>query len=201
MNVSTTIPASALSRRSFLAGAAAAAAMLTCGGFVKPEAVCADEPDGAVSQDTAAEEGLLPKYGSNTEGAVSGGTLRWYVANPGAIEPFGAEENHGILIASNLFDTLTRYDYANGRVVPQACESYEVNDDATQYTFHLRQDATFHNGQPVTSRDYKYAWERICRADFKPAPSAVGYKIGSQRISVLLPPITTCPSGGSRRLS
>ena len=177
-SASTSFARASLSRRTFLAGAAATAAALALGARTRSafaDAEPAEEATGADAADTA--DAQVAPYGENTEGAVAGGILKWYVANPGAIEPFGAEENHGIQIASNLFDTLTRYDYANNRVVPQACESYEVNEDATQYTFHLRQDATFHNGQPVTSHDYKYAWERICRADFKPAPSAVGYKI------------------------
>ena len=159
------LQAPALTRRTFLAGALATAAALACAGA------------SSTRQLAWAGEAINPTYDADTTGAVSGGILRWYVSNPGAIEPFGAEENQGIEICSNLFETLTRYDYANGRVVPQACESYEANDDATQFTFHLRPEATFHNGQPVTARDYKYAWERICRGDFKPAPSAVGYKI------------------------
>ena len=165
--------APALSRRSFLVGALTTAALITGAGILGASQIAhADE-----AAESSAGDKLKPAYDADATGAVSGGTLRWYITNPGAIEPFGAEENQGIEICSNLFETLTRYDYANNRVVPQACESYEVNDDATQFTFHLRKEATFHNGQPVTSKDYKYAWERICRNDFKPSPSAVGYKI------------------------
>ena len=93
------------------------------------------------------------------------------------IEPFDTQETQGSQVATNLFDTLVTWDWGNQAVAPLVAESWEVNDDATVYTFHLRQDATFHNGQPVTSHDFKYSWERICRADFDPSPSTQGYKV------------------------
>jgi peptide/nickel transport system substrate-binding protein len=40
-------------------------------------------------------------------------------------------------------------------------ESYEVNDDYTEWTFTLRQDAVFHDGTPVTADDVKYSWDRL----------------------------------------
>lgn len=39
-------------------------------------------------------------------------------------------------------------------------ESYEVNDDFTEWTFKLRPDAVFHDGTPVTAEDVKYSWDR-----------------------------------------
>ena len=97
--------------------------------------------------------------------------MTWFITNPSGIEPFMAEETQGVQVMYQLFDTLTTYDWATGTMKPLACENYEVNEDATQYTFHLRKDATFHNGQPVTAADYKYAWERLCDGNFRPAPS------------------------------
>lgn len=40
-------------------------------------------------------------------------------------------------------------------------EKYEVNDDYTVWTFHLRKDAVFHDGTPVTAADVQWSWERI----------------------------------------
>ncbi len=39
-------------------------------------------------------------------------------------------------------------------------ESYEVNDDYTEWTFKLREDAVFHDGSPVTAEDVEYTWKR-----------------------------------------
>ncbi len=163
-----------MSRRSFVRGAMATGAMiaLAAGGT----AALADETDEASSGDEEGEDVPEPDEITDEE-PVEGGTLNFYLTNPTGIEPFDTEENQGVEVASNLFDTLVTWDWGNQTIAPLAAESWEVNDDATVYTFHLRQDATFHNGQPVTSADFKYSWERICRADFTPAPSSQGYKV------------------------
>ncbi|MBE7009434.1 MAG: peptide ABC transporter substrate-binding protein [Ruminococcaceae bacterium] len=50
---------------------------------------------------------------------------------------------------------------ANGTPVNALCESYEVNDDGTAYTFHIRANANWMNGVPVTAHDFVYAWRRL----------------------------------------
>ena len=133
---------------------------------------------GLALADEAAGDDVPEPDEINTEGAVDGGSITYYLTNPVGIEPFDAEENQGVEVVSNLYDTLVTWDWGNQTIAPLAAETWEVNEDATVYTFHLREGATFHNGQPVTSADFKYSWERICRADFLPAPSSQGYKIG-----------------------
>ena len=157
---------SMMSRRSFIRGAVATGAMLALAG--SGSLALADEDAG---------EDIPEPDEISFEGAVSGGRLNFYLTNPTGIEPFDSEENQGVEVAHNLFDTLVTWDWGNQTIAPLAAESWEVNEDATVYTFHLRQDAKFHNGQPVTSADFKYSWERICRADFTPAPSSQGYKV------------------------
>jgi oligopeptide transport system substrate-binding protein len=62
-------------------------------------------------------------------------------------------------IVDNLFEGLLRYD-ETGSPVPGVAERWETNDDATQYTFYLRDDALWSNGDPVTARDFARSWER-----------------------------------------
>jgi len=45
-------------------------------------------------------------------------------------------------------------------IVPDLAESWDINDDGTLYTFHLRRNARFHDGRPVTAQDVIYSWER-----------------------------------------
>ncbi len=158
-----------MSRRSFVRGAMATGAALALAG--SGSLALADEGAADGGEDIPEPDEIT------TEEPVQGGTLNYYITNPVGIEPFDTEENQGVEVAHQLFDTLVTWDWGNQTVAPLAAESWEVNDDATVYTFHLRQDATFHNGQPVTSHDFKYSWERICRADFLPAPSSQGYKV------------------------
>jgi oligopeptide transport system substrate-binding protein len=45
-------------------------------------------------------------------------------------------------------------------LVPDLAESWEISPDGTVYTFHLRRNATFHDGRPVTAADVIYSWAR-----------------------------------------
>jgi ABC-type transport system substrate-binding protein len=60
-----------------------------------------------------------------------------------------------------IFDTLVRYGDDNVTIVPDLATRWEVNPEATLFTFHLRRDAAFTNGRTVTSADFKYAIERV----------------------------------------
>ena len=63
-------------------------------------------------------------------------------------------------IALNLMDPLVRL---NDDLEPEAAlaESWDVSDDGTTVTFHLREDGQWTNGDPVTAADFEYAWKRI----------------------------------------
>ncbi len=45
------------------------------------------------------------------------------------------------------------------------CTSYEISDDNLTYTFHLREDAKWSDGQPVTAQNYVDSWIRLLTAD------------------------------------
>ncbi|MFP4597337.1 MAG: peptide ABC transporter substrate-binding protein [Persicimonas sp.] len=51
-------------------------------------------------------------------------------------------------------------------VLPGVAKSYEVSEDGRTYTFELRKDAKWSNGDPVTSEDFVYSWERVLSPDF-----------------------------------
>ena len=59
-----------------------------------------------------------------------------------------------------IFDTLVRYGDSSVDLEPDVALDWSVSPDATVFTFHLRRDAAFTNGRPVTSADFKYAIER-----------------------------------------
>ena len=63
-------------------------------------------------------------------------------------------------VVRQVFEPLLRFDE---NLVPQpaAAESYDVSLDGTVYTFHLRQDGQWSDGQPVTAQQFEYSWKRI----------------------------------------
>jgi len=66
---------------------------------------------------------------------------------------------HRVLAA--LFEGLTDVDMATGDPIPGVAESWTVSEDGLVYTFNLRRDAAWSNGDPVTAHDFHYAWRRM----------------------------------------
>lgn len=99
------------------------------------------------------------------EGAVPGGTLLMYIGEPSFIDPALAFESEGIKVDSALFEPLLTYNPLTLELELGVAESYESNDDATVWTFHLKQGTKFHNGREVVAEDFKYGWERLSNSD------------------------------------
>ena len=74
------------------------------------------------------------------------------------LDPQLNEETQGSHIISQLFEGLTRQD-ADGNVIPAGATEW-TNEDNTVWTFKLREDARWSNGEPVTANDFVYAWRR-----------------------------------------
>ena len=55
---------------------------------------------------------------------------------------------------------------ADGSAIPALAEKTEVSEDGLTYTFTIRDDANWSNGDPVTADDFVYAWQRATDPDF-----------------------------------
>ncbi len=60
----------------------------------------------------------------------------------------------------DLYEGLVVYD-SKAQIIPGVAESWEVSEDGLVYTFTLRQDAKWSNGDPVTAGDFVYSLKRI----------------------------------------
>src|SRR5579864_6097953 len=78
-------------------------------------------------------------------------------------------------MAYHMFDPLL-WESKAGVFVPGLAEKWEVNADATQYTFHLRRDVKFHDGTPFNAEAVKFTFDRIVDPALKSqsAFSAIG---------------------------
>ena len=94
-------------------------------------------------------------------GPVQGGTLNVDINEPVAIEPLDLEESEGTQVGQALFDSLASFDFVTSEIKPGAAAKWEANADGTVWTFHLVPGAKFHDGSPVTSADFIYAWNRL----------------------------------------
>ena len=62
-------------------------------------------------------------------------------------------------IGYHIFDGLMRNHV--GEIKPGVAERYEMSDDGKVYTFYLREDAIWSDGEPITAYDYQYALRRL----------------------------------------
>lgn len=76
-----------------------------------------------------------------------------------SLDPQVATDGTSFEVIANYTDGLTQMD-ADGAAVPAIAESWDVSEDGTVYTFHLREDANWSNGEPVTANDFVFAWQR-----------------------------------------
>ena len=102
--------------------------------------VCTGALSGCVTADPSAEAG---EKGITV--AISSDT--------GTMDPAGSIALTYLAYSVSALDELLTYD-ENGEIEYRAAESYEVNDDSTVWTFHLREDALWSDGTPVTSADF-----------------------------------------------
>ncbi|MGG0239915.1 peptide ABC transporter substrate-binding protein [Bacillus rhizoplanae] len=64
------------------------------------------------------------------------------------------------LALNNVMEGLYRLD-KDQKPTPGMAESYKKSDDGKTYTFKLRKDAKWSNGDPVTAKDFVFAWQRL----------------------------------------
>jgi peptide/nickel transport system substrate-binding protein len=97
--------------------------------------------------------------GTPAAGAACTGSISWALeSDPANLIPFGGVSSANMWGKELMYDSLLEWD-RDLQIQPALAESYEINDDATSYTFTLRQGVLFHNGQEMTANDVKYSFE------------------------------------------
>ncbi|WP_046214743.1 peptide ABC transporter substrate-binding protein [Paenibacillus wulumuqiensis] len=111
--------------------------------------------------------------GTGTSGQAGEGTatqdLRINMsAEPPTFDPAQAKDSQTNTALKLMYEGLTRMG-ADGNPAPGVAEKWDVSEDGLKYTFHLRDNATWNNGEPVTAEDFAYAWEHVLSPDTAPA--------------------------------
>ena len=121
----------------------------------------AEEAATAVSAETEA-----PTEVPVEEGPTVGGTLVMAsVEEPDTLDIYKSSFAISSMVTSNLGGALVAKN-ADGQMVPYLAESWEISDDGLTYTFHLRDNVKFHNGEPFTANDYVWTWDRCFAESF-----------------------------------
>ncbi|MGE5704839.1 MAG: peptide ABC transporter substrate-binding protein, partial [Clostridia bacterium] len=86
--------------------------------------------------------------------------LRWTISGePPTMDPGIATDSDSMDMINAVFEGLTTYD-VNGQLVNAVAESFTNSPDFTSFTFKIRKDAKWQNGDSVTAHDFEYALKR-----------------------------------------
>ncbi|MCM3587374.1 peptide ABC transporter substrate-binding protein [Mesobacillus maritimus] len=79
-------------------------------------------------------------------------------SEPGSLHPGTAQGTHDSWILEHAFEGLTKKT-PEGEIIPGMAREWETSEDGLTWTFHLRDDIKWSNGDPVTAADFEYAWK------------------------------------------
>jgi oligopeptide transport system substrate-binding protein len=132
----------ATSRRRLFATLCFALALAACGGGSDGSSRTASSADAARASGSAA----VLRRGNGPE--------------PDSLDPQLARADSAANILRDLYEGLTVLD-ATGAPAPGAAERWDVSPDGLVYTFHLRDNLRWSNGEPLTANDFVASWRRL----------------------------------------
>ncbi len=142
--------ARAVSRRDLMRTAMAGAAGLALANQSRPLTASAEGPSAAVPERRLAQ-GETPVAGGSLVAGITG--------QPDTLDPHKATIYSSLQIYDNIYSKLINVD-ADLNFIPALAASW-TNPSPTEWVFELVQNAVFHNGEPFTSADVVYTFQRI----------------------------------------
>ncbi len=98
-------------------------------------------------------------------------------------DPIATQNLQDRVIWWQMFEGLLFWNELTGTIDPDIASSYDVSDDGLEYTFHLRDDIYFHNGEKCTADDVVFSFERAA----SPESLAKQYCVNIAKVEALDP--------------
>ena len=139
----------------FIMTSAMALSLVGCGGYNQTNTQAA-----APASDSAESASASDSSASGESAAGSSSDLNVMLETPvESLDPQQATDGTSFEVIADYTDGLMQMD-SDGQAVNALAESYELSDDGLTYTFHIRDDANWSNGTPVTAADFVFGWQR-----------------------------------------
>jgi peptide/nickel transport system substrate-binding protein len=91
-----------------------------------------------------------------------------YAREPGSLDPSqvgGSTGGGNSTVLMHIFAQLYELGQASGSINPYLAHSFDVSEDGTEWTFHLNEGLTCHDGEPLTAEDVAYTFQRVMDPD------------------------------------
>ncbi len=136
-------------------------------------AACGSPSSAPAANDTPADADASSPADASVDTAAEPFVINACIASePETIDPGLISSVDGSTYTQHQFENLMKYqmideqaaddpNMKNTEVVCGQAASYEVSDDLCTYTFTLRDDIFWSDGQPVTAKDFVYSWQRL----------------------------------------
>ncbi len=111
---------------------------------------------------------VLVIAGCNTQevGEIEEQVLTFNLSSePESIDPGRASGQPDLTLVNAVMEGLTRYNLQS-EIEPAMAEDWEISEDGRVYTFFIRDDVQWSNGDPVTAYDFEYAWKRVLDPEY-----------------------------------
>ena len=87
------------------------------------------------------------------------------LAEPEYLDPGLATDTSSSAVIAQLFEGLLDYDPKTLEPIAAVAKSWKISSDAKTYTFSLRKNAKWSNGDPLTAHDFIYSWKRVLKPE------------------------------------
>lgn len=123
---------------------------------------------GAAAKKGIVIEGTHKPFGNPN--APQGGTFNYNLeVEPTTLHPVTGTDLYNQRVIALTCDKLARVNPETYEWMPGLAEKIEVSPDGTEYTFHLRKNAKFHDGHPLTAEDVKFSFDMIFEPKYEAA--------------------------------
>ena len=123
-----------------------------------PAATRSQQPSPAQAPTTAKVEGQQEME------ERTGGVLRRLWSDPPTLDPHLSGDTTSAGVVVEIYSGLVALN-TDLQLVPDIADRWEISDDGETYTFHIRENARFHDGKPITASDFKWSLERAASPD------------------------------------
>ncbi len=134
-----------------------------------------DEPPGDETGTSGELESLVVRLRNNAEefgytvGSHGGRLTVATISEPLTFNLAVSNDAGSSNVLGYLFEGLTETSWLTDEVEPALAQSWEHSDDGLTWTFHLRRDVSWHDGEPFTAHDVDFTFNRIIYNDEIPS--------------------------------
>ncbi|MBN1642776.1 MAG: peptide-binding protein [Anaerolineae bacterium] len=132
---------------------------------VQETVVVAGTPQVVEREVTKVVETVVTATPEPTQIATGGTVIESSFADAEILNPILSTDESSADLEQLLYNELVTIDPGDLSPLPELAERWEVSDDSLVFTFYLRQDVTWHDGEPFTARDVKFTYDTILNSD------------------------------------